>query len=94
MVDAEEAGAKAMPRAATPANAVPAATAVTRQRRAIRLELRARQRELREHNDDNDKADHTVGPPSWIPRNKQPSVTDVRGFVGSYYGFMNLAICF
>lgn len=39
------------------------------------LELRARRRE---HSDDNDQADHTVCPPSWIPRNKQPSVTDVR----------------
>ena len=68
VVAAEAAGAKAITRAATPENAVAAATAATVERRTIRRELLAPRRELRKHNDDSDKADHTVAPPLRTPK--------------------------
>lgn len=65
---------------ASEAKAIPAATATTRERRTlpardplgvsvacVPLELEARRRELRKQRDDNNQADHTVGPPLLIP---------------------------
>ena len=86
VVAPEAAGAEAMPRKATPANAVTAATAARRQCRTVRvlvleinwalreplnvsvacigLERQTRRQKLREPTDNDDQADHTVGPPS------------------------------
>lgn len=68
------------PMSASEAKAVPAAIATRKNRRTLPardplgesfvcapLELEARRRELRKQRDDNDQADHTVGPPSNSP---------------------------